>query len=250
MSPSRLWFIVIVLGQKLATGSLIYYSKLLINCLRGHKDSANGIMNFSLDVSQIFRYSSIKSRVILMLGLLFAIFFRSVIAAGPSRCFNMDGTYNADRQPCIPSDSRASSQHSACCNLDDPLSNDYDICTHEGVCFIQGSSDNRGLLYQDGCTDSSLEDSTCRSHCAPSLGGELPRAGPFLHLPTTCKGVILSWRLTLKTLTNPVQENKQHTSGSFRVLTANIAVVVQITRIWRTQAAATTTAPSLSHCNR
>lgn len=149
-----------------------------------------------MDIYHRSRHSLTISRNPFLL-LLSIHFFRYVIAAGPSKCFYHDGTHAADRQPCIPAENRTSDEHSGCCQLGNPVGNNIDICTSEGLCLDQNATDTRRMLYQGSCTDSSLEDRTCRQHCAPDTKGESPLRHCF---STSCK--ILAQR-ERKKLTSP-----------------------------------------------
>lgn len=94
-----------------------------------------------------------------------------IFSAGPAECFFLDGTAATDHEPCIPATNRSETTHSPCCVLGQPVGNNMDICTSQGLCFGQRSSNSMGFLYQGGCTDSSLADASCRWPCAPLTNG-------------------------------------------------------------------------------
>lgn len=96
-----------------------------------------------------------------------------VLSDGPAQCFFLDGSSATDHQPCVPAAQRSSTNHSTCCILGDPVGNSNDICTKDGLCFAQGSPTSMGILYQGGCTDSSLADQACRWPCAPLTNGQI-----------------------------------------------------------------------------
>jgi hypothetical protein len=80
-----------------------------------------------------------------------------VFADGPSQCFYLDGSTASNR---------SATTHSSCCHIGSPV-NSQDICTTQGLCLWQGASNSQQFLFQDGCTDSSLKDASCRAPCVP-----------------------------------------------------------------------------------
>lgn len=90
-----------------------------------------------------------------------------VFADGPSQCFNLDGFANKAHSPCVPASARNSATHSACCDL-----GAGQFCTTDGLCLaLPQSTTVQAFLFQSGCTDSSLQDATCRTFCAPPGNG-------------------------------------------------------------------------------
>jgi len=109
------------------------------------------------------------------------LFPQLIISDGPSECFYLDGSAATDHQPCIPAANRSETTHSTCCVLGQPVGNSNDICTEQGLCFAQQSSNSMAFLFQGGCTDSSLMDEACRSPCAPLNNGEFCFFRGFTH---------------------------------------------------------------------
>jgi hypothetical protein len=110
----------------------------------------------------------------LVRGLILLIIFSPSLAfaAGPAECFFLDGSAATDHSPCIPATNRSETTPSTCCRMGQPVGNSFDICTSQGLCYFQESTNSLSFLYQGGCTDSSLADATCRWPCAPLTNGE------------------------------------------------------------------------------
>lgn len=74
-----------------------------------------------------------------------------------TQCYGLDGEQlDSSFVPCNPDDA-----HSPCCASN---KDGGDVCLSSGLCYVQGSG-LRGLIYQNGCTDSSGLASECPEIC-------------------------------------------------------------------------------------
>ena len=95
--------------------------------------------------------------------ILLSLISRLVLSDGPASCYYFDGSIGPYHEPCIPASQRNLTTHSTCCILGNPVGNDIDICTTQGLCFAQNSTSSQATLYQGGCTDRTFEDPICNS---------------------------------------------------------------------------------------
>lgn len=80
-------------------------------------------------------------------------------AQADATCYNVDGTESTDAAmaPCFPN-----ADVSACCAIN--KGSRSDICLSSGLCYAQ-DNDYRGLIFMNGCTDSTGLSSDCPHLC-------------------------------------------------------------------------------------
>ena len=103
---------------------------------------------------------------ILLICLLFSTSYIQPVLAAQTKCYTMTGILIEDENvvPCNPSATGGAGSHSSCCNQ-----KEGDVCLSTGLCLSPKAKTPSNMLWTNGCTDPTWNDSSCPQYCNPPV---------------------------------------------------------------------------------